>query len=339
MRSPKCGLESSIWVADSALYTKERLLKQENDFNWICRVPENLKEAKALVNKEIKEEEWQIDQEDSSYQFYQTEMEIEGIKQHWILVRSKHARSKEEETFKKNIDKELEACQKELKKVSRKVFDCQNDAKNHIEAIVKKKKKFEIIFRIEEIKRFAKKGRPSKERVPLSVGYRLISEAKIKGEFYSQALLTKGHFILATNEMDALSPSEILKEYKNQQGPERGFRFLKDPYFIAGEVYLKKPERIEALLFVMVLCLLVYNFAQNRLRQNLFAKNDTLPNQLGKQTNQPTFRWVMEMMSGIGVVYIQLQDAWQTIVTNLNEIKRKIIFYFGRYAQKIYGMG
>jgi transposase len=334
-------LEPSIWVADAALYTKERLLRQENDFNWICRVPESLKESKALVSKEIKEEDWQIDKEDNSYQFFQSEIEIEGIKQRWILVRSKQARSKEEETFKKNIEKELEACQQELKKVSKKVFDCQNDAKNHIEAIVKKKKKFEIMFRIEEIERFAKKGRPSKGSKPLSVGYRLISEVKIKEEFYNQALLTKGRFILATNEMNALklSPSEILKEYKNQQSPERGFRFLKDPYFIAGEVYLKKPERIEALLFVMVLCLLVYNFAQNRLRQNLFDKDDTLPNQLGKQTNQPTFRWVMEMMSGIGVVYIQLQDIWQIIVTNLDDIKRKIIFYFGKYAQKIYGMG
>jgi transposase len=115
--------------------------------------------------------------------------------------------------------------------------------------------------------------------------------------------------------------------------------YTKERLLKPGEVYLKKPERIEALLFVIVLCLLVYNFAQNRLRQNLLDKNDTLPNQLGKQTNQPTFRWIMEMMSGIGIVYIQLQDASQIIVTNLNDTKRKIISYFGRYAQKIYGMG
>jgi transposase len=140
----------------------------------------------------------------------------------------------------------LEAYRKKLKEVSRRVFDCQNDAKNHIEAMIKKQKKFEISFRIEQIKRFAKKGRPSKKQEPISVGYQLIAEAKIKQEFYNQALLTKGRFILATNEMNpsSLSSHEILKEYKNQQSPERGFRFLKDPYFIAGEVYLKKPERL-----------------------------------------------------------------------------------------------
>lgn len=335
------NLEPCIWVADSALYTKKRLLKQENDFNWISRVLESLKEAKALIIKEIKEEEWQDYQEDSSYQFYPCEMEIERITQRWILVRSKHAHQREEKSFKKNIEKELEAFKKDLKAVSRKVFDCQNDANHHIEAMIKKQKKFDVSFKIEEVKRFAKKGRPSKQEVPFSIGYRLITEAKIKEEFYEQALVAKGRFILATNEMNALSlsPSQILREYKNQQSPERGFRFLKDPYFIAGEVYLKKPERIEALLFVMVLCLLVYNFAQHRLRKNLLDKNDALPNQIGKQTNQPTFKWVMEMMAGVGVVYIRLQNACQIIVTNLDDIKRKIISYFGQYAQKIYEAG
>jgi transposase len=74
-------LEPSIWIADSALYTKERLLKPENEFNWISRVPESLKEAKDLISKEIKEKEWQNYEEDNSYQFYPCEMEIEGIKQ------------------------------------------------------------------------------------------------------------------------------------------------------------------------------------------------------------------------------------------------------------------
>lgn len=40
-----------------------------------------------------------------------------------------------------------------------------------------------------------------------------------------------GRFILATNLVDdeKLEPSEIIRNYKNQQSCERGFRFLKDP--------------------------------------------------------------------------------------------------------------
>jgi hypothetical protein len=49
-----------------------------------------------------------------------------------------------------------------------------------------------------------------------------------------------------------------LKEYKAQQGTERGFRFLKDPLFFASSVFLKTPKRIAALDMIMALCLLVY---------------------------------------------------------------------------------
>jgi transposase len=34
---------------------------------------------------------------------------------------------------------------------------------------------------------------------------------------------------------------------------ERGFRFLKDPLFLASSVFVKKPERIMALSLIMVL--------------------------------------------------------------------------------------
>jgi transposase len=43
----------------------------------------------------------------------------------------------------------------------------------------------------------------------------------------------------------------ILDEYKSQQAVERGFRFLKSPDFLTSSLFLKKPERIEALLMVV----------------------------------------------------------------------------------------
>jgi transposase len=46
-----------------------------------------------------------------------------------------------------------------------------------------------------------------------------------------------------------LSDEQMLVHYKQQQGVERGFRFLKDPLFFASSVFLKTPERIMALTF------------------------------------------------------------------------------------------
>jgi hypothetical protein len=51
--------------------------------------------------------------------------------------------------------------------------------------------------------------------------------------------------------------------------PERGFRFRKDPQFLAASLYLKKPERIMALLMVMTVCLLGYAALEYRIRQAL----------------------------------------------------------------------
>ena len=93
-----------------------------------------------------------------------------------------------------------------------------------------------------------------------------------------------GRFVLATNHLDnqSLRDEELLIQYKQQQGVERGFRFLKDPLFLASSVFLKTPERIMALAFIMALCLLVYNLGQRQLRMALSEKNKTVLNQLKK---------------------------------------------------------
>jgi transposase len=51
-------------------------------------------------------------------------------------------------------------------------------------------------------------------------------------------------FVLATHEHDAscLSPLDLLDAYHGQQDAEHGFRFLKNPEFLAASLYLKKPS-------------------------------------------------------------------------------------------------
>ena len=78
-----------------------------------------------------------------------------------------------------------------------------------------------------------------------------------------------GRFVLATNELGNQEVAGLLAAYKSQQGVERGFRLIKDPQFHLNGVFLKKPERIEALMMVMTLCLMVYNAGQYQLRENL----------------------------------------------------------------------
>jgi transposase len=95
-----------------------------------------------------------------------------------------------------------------------------------------------------------------------------------------------------------LPAEELLRAYKGQGvGPERGFRFLKDPIFFADSLFLKSPKRIMALIMVMGLALLVYALAEHKLRcalkervQRISTKGESIPNQVGKLTQRPTMR-------------------------------------------------
>ena len=139
-------------------------------------------------------------------------------------------------------------------------------------------------------------------------------------------------FILATNELDdqALSPQDVLEGYKGQKHAERGFRFLKDPQFLASSLYLKKPERIMALLMVMTVCLLVYAALEYRIRKALKDHEATFPDQKGNRIQNPTARWVFHYFVGIHLLFFPGQ--WP-IVLNLTAEHQHLLQLLGnRYA-------
>ncbi|MFT4942215.1 MAG: transposase [Paraglaciecola sp.] len=87
-----------------------------------------------------------------------------------------------------------------------------------------------------------------------------------------------------------MNEASMLSTYKEQQDVERGFRFIKDPRFHLGAVFLKKPERIDVLMMVITLCLIVYNAGQYQVRRELEVQQKSILSQVGKPTKQPTLR-------------------------------------------------
>jgi transposase len=113
------------------------------------------------------------------------------------------------------------------------------------------------------LKCIAGKGRPRKDASPASQQLQIVATVSLNQEQVEQEALRKACWIIGTNvrEPNVLSGRKLVTTYKEQGGIERGFRFLKDPLFLAPSVFVKKPERIMALSFIMVLCLLVYRLA------------------------------------------------------------------------------
>jgi len=331
---------SFTWVADSALYTIDKLLSA-GSLKWITRVPETIKSAQELVSGEEAAFRWE--DRGKGYQTCSQIGEYGGLKQRWLLVFSKQAYDREKMTLEKRILKEEEALKKALWHMGNECYACDKDAEKAIKVLRKKYHFHTIEAQVEAIEKFTSKGRPKEGSEKKRIGFCIKSSYEENAEAIEETLNRKGRFILATNELDtkALSDEAILREYKEQSSVEQGFRFLKDPWFMLDSIFLKKNERIEALMVIMTLCLMVYNVGEYRLRELLKEKNETLPNQLKKQVQNPTLRWIFKIMQGISVARVfvdQVKDIYEEVVINLCELTEKIIRYFGLHAISIYGL-
>ena len=182
-----------------------------------------------------------------------------------------------------------------------------------------------------------RRGRPEKGDQGKRV-YQLECKLELDEEKINKILKRKGKFIIATNELDAgaLTMEDLLSNYKKQQSVERGFRFLKDPTFMTSSVFLKKEKRIIALGCIMCLCLLIYMLSQRKLRKQLSLKNETLPNQTGKEVKNPTMKWIYQIFEGVHILYRQKDQEVMEIVLNLNALRTKVVTLMGPVYQKIY---
>jgi hypothetical protein len=78
------------------------------------------------------------------------------------------------------------------------------------------------------------------------------------------------------------------------------FRFLKDPV-IVNNTFLNKVKRIEALGFILLLSLMVWNLIQHLLRQHLKEHNNTIRGWDNKPTQSPTTSMVFFHLQHISI--------------------------------------
>lgn len=327
------------FIVDASFYTPPSL-KELNNVTWLTRVPGNYKEAQKWLTRADESIEWeQIDKYNKLYNFTITH---EDIEQRWTLVDSVKGREKAKGTFYKKLDKAYENRSKALWHLCNEVFFCQSDAEKAMKKFAKTLKYHELHYHIVPIMKYQSRGRPSKDTPRECVGYSC--QATLSSALYliNTEIERLGRFILATNEVDAelLSAKDMLSQYKSQTHVERGFRFLKADEFELNHIFLKNPSRIDALMMLMTLCLVVYNFAQYRLRQTLAHEDTVVPNQLGKPIKKPTLRWIYQLMSSITVLCLwdKQNQRWVKKICNLKKIHKIILYYYSPQALELYGL-
>lgn len=327
--------DDNFWVADSALYTEENIKLMGTETKWITHMPATVAEAQELLNSDLN----MIPGSDPRYAFYATEINYGGVPQRAVVVWSKEMNERNEKTFERRIEKETIEAGKDLKKLMRKKFACIPDADNdlrlwqssHPHHMLKNVQVVPVMEKAEK-----KRGRPKKDEL-LTASYMIQGEIKLNEEALIEARKNLGRFVLASNQVD-LDPEVMLNYYKGQQAVERGFRFLKDKSFHVSEVYLKKEERIEALCMIMVLSLLIYSFAEWKLRKELKKTGQTVPNQLNKPTQRPTMRWVFEIFMGVIASVVMDGETIIKTVIHLSDPQTTILELLGSECKKYYVM-
>jgi transposase len=310
------------YVADSSFFTSDNLHEMQ-DISWISRVPMTIKKATEVIVQISKEGVW-IEGEQAEYKYREKKVNYHGIEQRWLVVEGKKRKESDLLKLEKNIKKEKEKIELKKKQWSER----KKKDKQEIQLGIKQLKKTIKYHQISKIK-YLKVGNKKE-----NISYSCEIEYEEKKEVIELEKSKAGKFILATNvlKIEELSSSEILKAYKNQQGCERGFRFIKDPLFLASHVYVKNAKRVEVMGVIMGLCLLVYSIGQRMVRKELERKKEGIKNQVKKLTSRPTLRWIFQCFQGIHVIKIEGEE-W---INNLNEERRKILSFMSENCRKYY---
>jgi transposase len=296
------GGPSMVVVTDSAGFSRGCLAAyQRQGLGWIMSVPSTVGEAKRRLEEVVDPEE-QLRPLVEGYRYSAFSTAYAGVKQRWLVIYSEAARERAAKAVDKRLIKQGDEERKAFDELRREAFHCPEDAWRALAAFGEELEVLEIHgAEVIERRHYQSVGKPAADAVPESIGHHIDGALAARIAVRERRLIRRSCFILATNELDegVLADAEVLRAYKGQSSKvERGFRFLKDPMFVASTLYLKRVERVMALLMVMTVCLLVYAALEYRIRQSLAEHEASVPDQKGKPTRRPTARWVFELFMG-----------------------------------------
>ena len=192
------------------------------DIKWITRVPLSIKAAQLYV-KEILDSEF-IDTDLEGYKAVEKESNYAGVKQKWLIFLSEARKESDLKQLAKRIVKDEEKANSLVTSLSQRKYENRTEIKAIFDCERKKLKYHHLV-----LKGVAKiTDKKTKKTV-----YKATIALELKREKTEGEEKKAGRFILATNVLEDLTPSDILTAYKGQKSCEGGFSFFKDPLFFA----------------------------------------------------------------------------------------------------------
>jgi len=332
------GKSDFIYVADCKLCSIENMttIASYGGF-FITIIPSTRSEVKNFKERLLSENiPWEnaFQKENSRkkgifdvYKTYEGESSAEGYRIIWI-----HSSSKQEADDSRRNAKIVKA-ENLLQTINQKINTYYLKTEEQIRAaIADAVKGAESFFSIKILEKHNShlvkkgKGRPSdnseyieKEEITYTLSWkRNIKEIEIISR-------QDGVFPLITNTK--LKASEVLAHYKNQPYLEKRFSTLKSVLEVAP-IYLKKEERIEAIMFLYFIALMIVSLIERKIRLNMKKeKIDTLPILPEKRkTATPTWAAIAYFFRKIQITVVKIKGRIiQATLKGLNKVHETVL--------------
>ncbi len=335
----KIDRASFYYIADSALFTAENIKKAtDKRINFITRIPDNIKEAKYLLDKPLAADAQTVFytnkmNKEVKYQLTDTQISYNGYDLKTAVIYSEELQKSKSKTVLKKVDKERISLNKLLKKYNKRPFACEADAVKEI-AVLEQKKIAKLIYHdvnftiiTTEKHRPGRRSLKNPEKNLPRQEYHLTAEVLLNEEKIANDIRRECTFLLCSNDL-SLSGEEILREYKTQSDVEKRFKALKAPSFM-NSLFLKTPSRVEALVYLLLICLMILTVAERIVRDNLKKDQAVVLGTEKRKIKAPTFNVILKIMDRIRTVKYIYNGKTVREIRNIDESSQSIIKYLG----------
>jgi transposase len=306
-----------IYIADAALVTEENLAAL-GDTLFITRLPATYSECQRVIAEAVAHNRWEEvgvlaqtkptkHRSVAAYTVNESTVTLYGKSYRAVVVHSSTQEPRRQKPLARELQASYATLEATVRKAAKQEYFCRADAEaaaEKLRALPSAYHQVEVV--VEERPQYGP-GRPSRHhpRPVKAMRYGLKPTLREQSEVIARKRQETACFVLLTNvpttgEM-AHRAGDVLRAYKEQHGVEQNFAFLKDP-LIVNSLFLKKPERIEALGMVLLLALLLWRLVERALRVHVETTGSALTGWDKKETQKPTAFMMMTKFSAVMVV-------------------------------------
>jgi transposase len=330
-----------IYIADSALVTEDNLTALRDTF-FITRLPATYSECGRLIEETVARNQWEEigglaqtsptkHRPGTFYKVAEGEVTLYGKPYRAVVVHSSSQDQRRQQRLEREIQASSATLEATAREAARQEYFCHADA----EAAAAKLRALQSAYHgvtvdVKEHPTYGP-GRPSSKqpRVVKALRYSLHVTLHERSEVIARKRQEAGCFVLLTNvptvgEM-AHKARAVLQAYKEQHGIEQNYGFLKDP-LIVNSLFLKKPERIEALGLILLLALLVWRLVERTLRVHVETTGNPLTGWDKKTTQKPT---AFMMMTKFAAVIVLKVGSQRQLAPPLSPIQQQYLLALG----------